>query len=181
MIIVVQSIKYFPARKIPKTKWASSNVRGTICPLVKIGWTDLLKPGWAIARPAHPSPTSLILLNLELQKLCQYRKIFGHLDNGLKKITLFTLYRLYGVHNRSWFSPLISEWISQFQITVGLLRSGKNVRWANYILCCFPTLHRFLGGETPCLCTIGWNEILLTKLFWATVRKNCSSDWEKLL
>jgi hypothetical protein len=25
------------------------------------------------------------------------------------------------------------------------------------------------------------NGILLPKLFWATVRKNCSSDWEKLL
>ena len=27
----------------------------------------------------------------------------------------------------------------------------------------------------------GWNGILLPKLFWPTVRKNCSSDWEKLL
>ena len=26
-----------------------------------------------------------------------------------------------------------------------------------------------------------WNGILLPKLFWPTVRKNCSSDWEKLL
>ena len=26
-----------------------------------------------------------------------------------------------------------------------------------------------------------WNSILLTKLFWPTVRKNCSSDREKLL
>ena len=25
------------------------------------------------------------------------------------------------------------------------------------------------------------NGILLPKLFWPTVRKNCSSDWEKLL
>ena len=25
------------------------------------------------------------------------------------------------------------------------------------------------------------NGILLLKLFWPTVRKNCSSDWEKLL
>ena len=25
------------------------------------------------------------------------------------------------------------------------------------------------------------NSILLPKLFWPTVRKNCSSDWEKLL
>ena len=28
---------------------------------------------------------------------------------------------------------------------------------------------------------IDWNGILLPKLFWPTVRKNCSSDWEKLL
>jgi hypothetical protein len=27
----------------------------------------------------------------------------------------------------------------------------------------------------------GSNSILLPKLFWPTVRKNCSSDWEKLL
>ena len=26
-----------------------------------------------------------------------------------------------------------------------------------------------------------FNGILLSKLFWPTVRKNCSSDWEKLL
>ena len=26
-----------------------------------------------------------------------------------------------------------------------------------------------------------WNGILLTNLFWPTVRKNCSSDWDKLL
>ena len=29
-------------------------------PLVEIGSTDLPKPGWAVARPAHPSPTFLI-------------------------------------------------------------------------------------------------------------------------
>ena len=28
-------------------------------PLVEIGSTYLPKPGWAIAHPAHPSPTSL--------------------------------------------------------------------------------------------------------------------------
>ena len=27
----------------------------------------------------------------------------------------------------------------------------------------------------------GINGILLPKLFWPTVRKNCSSDWERLL
>ena len=26
-----------------------------------------------------------------------------------------------------------------------------------------------------------YNGILLPKLFWPTVRKNCSSDWEKIL
>ena len=26
-----------------------------------------------------------------------------------------------------------------------------------------------------------WNGILLPKLFWPTMRKNCSSDWEKVL
>ena len=29
-------------------------------PLVEIGSTDLPKPGWAVARLAHPSPTFLI-------------------------------------------------------------------------------------------------------------------------
>ena len=29
--------------------------------------------------------------------------------------------------------------------------------------------------------TLKGNGILLPKLFWPTVRKNCSSDWEKLL
>ena len=29
--------------------------------------------------------------------------------------------------------------------------------------------------------TVAKNGILLPKLFWPTVRKNCSSDWEKLL
>ena len=29
--------------------------------------------------------------------------------------------------------------------------------------------------------SIGKNGILLAKLFWPTMRKNCSSDWEKLL
>ena len=28
---------------------------------------------------------------------------------------------------------------------------------------------------------VGINGTLLPKLFWPTVRKNCSSDWEKLL
>ena len=28
---------------------------------------------------------------------------------------------------------------------------------------------------------LDWNGILLPKLFWPTVRKKCSSDWEKLL
>ena len=29
--------------------------------------------------------------------------------------------------------------------------------------------------------TVYRNGILLPKLFWPTVRKNCSSDWEKLM
>ena len=29
--------------------------------------------------------------------------------------------------------------------------------------------------------SLGWNGILLPKLFWPTVRKKCSSDQEKLL
>jgi hypothetical protein len=30
-----------------------------LLPMIEIGLTDLPKPGWAIAHPAHPSPTSL--------------------------------------------------------------------------------------------------------------------------
>ena len=35
--------------------------------------------------------------------------------------------------------------------------------------------------KLPEMSKIDENGILLPKLFWPTVRKNCSSDWEKLL
>ena len=50
-------------RKLPKAGWASStlSLEGyNLPPLVKIGLTDLLKPGCTIAHPAHPSPTPLL-------------------------------------------------------------------------------------------------------------------------
>ena len=44
----------------------------------------------------------------------------------------------------------------------------------------------FLGinikkGAKCCNAHLGRNGILLPKLFWPSVTKNCSSDWEKLL
>ena len=38
-------------------------------PLVEMGLTDLPKPGWEIAHPAHPSPTSLSVLSSEIRRL----------------------------------------------------------------------------------------------------------------
>ena len=42
----------------------------------------------------------------------------------------------------------------------------------------FEILNIFQGTYKPIQLE---NDILLPKLFWPTVRKNCSSDWEKLL
>ena len=42
-------------------------------------------------------------------------------------------------------------------------------------------LKKFLKGLKIFFFEIFWNGILLPKLFWPTVRKNCSSDREKLL
>ena len=43
---------------------------GTICPpLAEIGLYALPKTGWAIAHPAHPSPTSLSVLSSEIRRL----------------------------------------------------------------------------------------------------------------
>jgi len=40
--------------------WVSSTVVGhNLPPLVDIGLINLAKPGWAVAHPAHPSPTPL--------------------------------------------------------------------------------------------------------------------------
>ena len=35
--------------------------------------------------------------------------------------------------------------------------------------------------DVKCAGKLRWNGILLPKLFWPTVRKNCSSDREKVL
>ena len=55
--------------KLPKSRWASNNAGAQSAPLVYIyiGLTELPKHVWAIARPAHPSPTSLGFVFLELQ------------------------------------------------------------------------------------------------------------------
>ena len=54
---------YQGRRKLPKPGWASSTMgRGhNLSPLFDIWVTDILKTGWAIAHPAHPSPTPLWL------------------------------------------------------------------------------------------------------------------------
>ena len=46
-------------RLVLKSRWASSNVVGIICPLVVIGLTELPNSGWAKAHPAHPLAASL--------------------------------------------------------------------------------------------------------------------------
>ena len=50
-------------RKLPKAKWASSTVGGTIGPL----WL-MPKPGWAISHSAHPSLTPLFVANASQPK-----------------------------------------------------------------------------------------------------------------
>ena len=57
---------YQGCKKLPKARWASmycSTMGGghNLSPLVEIWLTDLLKHGWAIAHPIHPSPTPLCL------------------------------------------------------------------------------------------------------------------------
>ena len=50
-------------RKLPKSGWAFTFFLGgghNLPPLVNKGFTDLPKPGWAIAHTFHPSPTSLL-------------------------------------------------------------------------------------------------------------------------
>ena len=55
---------YQGRRKLLKAGWVSITMGGghNLPPLVEIGLTDLLKPGWAIARSAHPYPTPLCLV-----------------------------------------------------------------------------------------------------------------------
>ena len=56
-------------RQVLKSGQASTNVVGIICPLVRIGLTELPDSGWAKPHPAHLLTTSLLHLNE--QSLCQ--------------------------------------------------------------------------------------------------------------
>ena len=55
---------YHGRRKLPKAGWASEG--HNLPPLVQIGLTNLPKPEWAIAHPAHPSPTPLNKKDLKI-------------------------------------------------------------------------------------------------------------------
>ena len=68
-IFIMSNFSFYhkPGRKmLMKAKWASSNLGGhNLHPLVDIELTNLPKSGWAIARPGHPSPTSLKQIHVQ--------------------------------------------------------------------------------------------------------------------
>ena len=75
-------------------------------------------------------------------------------------------------------SPFFKEsFLLLYANSVKVVDFQHQVKVYNALLCLFKQTWYLSLSKNLCFD----NGILLPKLFWPTVRKNCSSDWEKLL
>ena len=104
----------------------------------------------------------------------QYLKFHNNLSNQRAKITYCTPSRLLWVEKRPFRTagPDL-EGLKSYGKSCLFFSMIFNIRPRNYF-------YTYLDISSKNILKIGFG-ILLPKLFWTTVRKKCSSDWEKLL
>ena len=102
--------------------------------------------------------------------------VSAHFISGKLHLWIFR----WGSLHTTFFSPILSGFVRTFENEWNFFRLNQTMSLSfEYLQIWLPKqkIYTFLNE----ISNLKKNGILFPKLFWPTVRKNCSSDWEKLL